>query len=258
MLISYGSELGLAFESDTPRGELLRLVRQRQELLLDIDRDALLDVVVWARQPVRKSASKESLARQIAKITNMRFDGLSDRGLRALARLRGVEAGRGRLRSQVERELKQQENFSSKIRRMRRSVMGSLVSHWLERRREDEAYRFLPENDTQPSLKESIRSQGVVGGIANRLRGVADEYIEAKLDEIEKRIDRKLDEIDERLAEWRDREIQNRMRIVKITLITAIIVAILSLGYDYALSLTRASGEGNVGKATLAHKEHQS
>ena len=76
----------------------------------------------------------------------------------------------------------------------------------------------------------------MVGGIAKRIRGAADQYVEEKLDEIERRIDSKLDEIDRRLAEWRDREIKNRLKLVKITLVTAIIVAIVSLGYDYVKS----------------------
>ena len=51
--------------------------------------------------------------------------------------------------------------------------------------------------------------------------------------EIEARIDRKLDEIDRRLGEWRDREITNRLKIIKITLIASVFVLLLSLGYNY-------------------------
>ncbi len=47
------------------------------------------------------------------------------------------------------------------------------------------------------------------------------------------RIDRKLDEIDRRLAEWRDKEIANRIRILKITLWASVIVGIISLIYAY-------------------------
>ena len=50
---------------------------------------------------------------------------------------------------------------------------------------------------------------------------------------MEARIDRKLDEIDRRLAEWRDKEIANRIRILKITLWASVIVAIVSLLYSY-------------------------
>ncbi len=90
-LQAYAADLGLDLEQDVPRGELLRRIRQRQELLLDLSREAMLEVVIWGRRPVRKSAGKEALARQIAKVHRVRFDGLSDRGLGVLARLRGLE-----------------------------------------------------------------------------------------------------------------------------------------------------------------------
>ena len=43
----------------------------------------------------------------------------------------------------------------------------------------------------------------------------------------------KLDEIDRRLAEWRDKEIANRIRILKITIWASVIVAVCSLIYTY-------------------------
>ena len=231
-LVAYGVELGLSVNDDTPDGELLRVIRERQELLVDLERDALLDVVVWARLPVRRSASKEALAALIARITKVRFDGLSERGLYALVRLRGLEIKPEEARASVERRLRRQEGLWSKLRRKRRSVMGTLITRIIERPGQEGDYRFLPESEEEVSLKEHIGDAGVVGGIAQKLRGVADQYVEEKLDEIERRIDRKLDEIDARLGEWRDREISNRLRIIRLTLITAIIVAIISLGYD--------------------------
>ena len=42
--------------------------------------------------------------------------------------------------------------------------------------------------------------------------------------------------------EWRDREVKNRLRIVRITLITAIVVALISLGYDYLRARPTAAG----------------
>ncbi len=65
------------------------------------------------------------------------------------------------------------------------------------------------------------------------VRRSADQYLNQKLDEIESRIDRKLDEIDRRLAEWRDKEIANRVRILKITLWASVIVGAFSLIYSY-------------------------
>jgi hypothetical protein len=84
-LIDYGKQLGLELNAKMGHGELLRRVRERQELLIELDKDALLDIVVWARRPVRQSASKEQLAKEIAAVKKMDFAQLSDRGLRALA-----------------------------------------------------------------------------------------------------------------------------------------------------------------------------
>ena len=91
----------------------------------------------------------------------------------------------------------------------------------------------MPESGTTGELGEHSGKSGIVNGIARRLKGVADGYVEEKLDEVEERIDRKLDEIDSRLAEWRDRELANRLKIVKITLVGTILVGLLSLGYSY-------------------------
>ena len=83
------------------------------------------------------------------------------------------------------------------------------------------------------SIKEEIEESGLFGGIAGRIKREADVYLNQKLDEIESRIDRKLDDIDRRLTEWRDKEIANRIRILKITLWASVIVAGLSLVYSY-------------------------
>ncbi len=244
-LTAYAEHLGLDPDVGAPRGELLRRIRQRQELLLDLDREAMLDVVAWARIPVRRSASKETLAGRIAKITLTRFEDLSDRGLPALAKLRELTLSPGEPRASVERRLRRQEGLWSRARRLRRSIVGSMIAKVVEHRGDEQAghYRFLPETGDSSSLKDQIAEEGVVGGIARKLRGVADQYVEEKLDEIERRIDKKLDEIDARLAEWRDREITNRLRLVKVTLVTAIVVAAISLGYDYLQR--KSAGEAN-------------
>jgi hypothetical protein len=117
--------------------------------------------------------------------------------------------------------------------RGRRRVVGAWLTKVIEGTHVEGDYQFLPEDESRQSLTESIEQVGVVGGIAHKLRGAADQYVKQKLDEIEIRIDRKLDEIDSRLAEWRDQEIRNRLRLVKITIIAAIVVALISLGYDY-------------------------
>ncbi len=233
-LIVYGRQLGLELDPKMGQGELLRRIRERQELLVDLEREALLDIVVWARRPVQQSASKEQLAKEIASIKKMDFRGLSDRGLHALARLREVPAGSATPRAELEKAVRTSEPLWDLVRRKRREMMGSLISKMLDGggAPEGEEYKFLPEDRNAPSLRDQIAEEGVMGGIARRIRGAADDYVREKLDEIELRIDRKLDEIDRRLAEWRDREIANRLKIIKITLVASVIVALLSLGYD--------------------------
>lgn len=128
------------------------------------------------------------------------------------------------------------------MQRRRRAVVGSMIDRLVEDGQAEGEYRFLPEDDGKPSLRQTIEHVGVVGGIAQKLRGAADEYVHQKLDEIEQRIDRKLDEIDRRLGEWRDQEVKSRLRLIRITLISAIVVAVISLGYNYLKVRTQPPG----------------
>ncbi len=242
-LRAYARELGLELPERMPQADMLRAVRQRQELLIELDHEAMLDIVVWARLPVRRSASKEQLAKQIATIDRMHFDGLSHRGLVALARLRNVEASDGESDDRIVARLKKAEPIGHFIRRKRRWLVGTLLEKAILGKPEAKGeYKFLPEDpvarEREASLRRQVEDQGIVRGLAGQLRSVADDYIAEKLNEIEQRIDRKLDEIDARLAEWRDREIASRLKIIKITLIASVIVAFLSLGYKYMSSRT--------------------
>ncbi len=213
------------------------MVRRRQELLLSMDREAMLDVVRWLRLPVRRSANKEHLAQLISQQHPAHHEGLSDRGLGVLAGLSGVEPVSGESRSALERRLRKTGGVGAKLRRFRRSAMGSLVAKLVSSSNiaDSHDYRYLPEDEAQ-SIKSDIEQTGLVGGVARRLRGVADDYVREKLDEIEQRIDQKLDEIDRRLGEWRDREVTHRLLILKLTLVFSILVALLSLLYDYVRS----------------------
>ncbi len=241
-LKAYANKLGVAFQKEAQKGELLRLIRARQEILLELQKDAMLDICIWARMPVRKSASKEELAAEIATVSKMRFSGLSQRGLHALCKLRGVPIRAGDDARATIKALKKAETWKDYIKRKRRRWIGSVITNLMSSSGDSETkqgdYQFLPENAV--SLKDRIEEDGVVGGITRKIKGVADNYVHQKLDEIEARIDHKLDEIDGRMSEWRDREIQNRLRIVKITIIATIIVALISLGYDY---MRRTSSE---------------
>lgn len=240
-LIVYGRELGLTLDAHMDRQQLLLRIRERQQLLLQLDGEAMLDVVVWARRPVRKSASKEELAREIAAIRKVDARGLSRRGLLALMRLRGIPMSGDEPTEVLMERLRVYEPFWDRVTRHRRRVMGGLIGYFLEGPPPDEPkhadqaageeYKFLPEENVH-KLRDQIAEQGVVSGLARRIRGVADDYVKEKLDEIELRIDRKLEEIDRRLEEWRDREIANRLKMIRITLVASVLVALLSLGYS--------------------------
>ncbi len=235
-LLRYARQLGLDPRLDAAGGELVRRVRERQELLLELDREAMLDVVVWGRRPVRRSASKEKLAQEIAAIHRTDYAALSVRGLRALAALRGAATASSTDEpATLIARLRRADGFFQRLARTRRKIVGAVISGLLNGANGGDGgeYQFLPEDDTSQkvSLREEIEGRGLVGGLASRLRGVADDYVRGKLDEIEARIDRKLDEIDRRLAEWRDREVANRLKIIRITLAASVLFALLSLGY---------------------------
>lgn len=244
-LLHYGKDLGLELEDNLTSSELFRRVQQRCELLNELDREALLDVIKWSRRPVRKSADKVELAREIARIHQTNYDSLSRRGLVTLARLRDISADETEGAEDLIDKLRKQEGFWKRFHRKRRRWIGSWLASMIDggtSEPESDEYQFLPDDVSaeseaaKSSLKRQIEDYGVVGGIASRLRGAADDYIKIKLDEIEERIDTKLNQIDQRLAEWRDREVANRLKILRITLAFTVLVAIMSLGYNYLKS----------------------
>ena len=226
------------------RQHLVAAIHDRRQAIANMDRDAMLDVVKWGRRPVAASASKEQIAQEIARIRSMSFGGLSHRGLLILARMRGVLVQPDDPVPAIVKKLKRQEGLFARLSRKRRAVIGSLISRAIGE--DDHAateYKFVPPAPGTPppaagpepasTIRQEIEEAGLLGGIAGRLRRSADSYVNQKLDEIEARIDRKLDEIDRRLAEWRDKEIANRIRILKITLWASVIVAGVSLIYSY-------------------------
>jgi hypothetical protein len=235
-LAAYGERLGLKLDPSAPTESLLSAVRGRQRMLLAMNRDAMIEVVVWGNRPVHASASKEELAAEIARIVKMDFKGLSEGGIDILAGLRGIDLSGAMSLDEKLYELSAAEGFWRKLRRRRRSIAASVLGNLVD---SDEpgrdSYRFLPEEpnaQVNPSLKQRIQDEGIVGGITGSIRGAADNYIADKLNEIDHRIDYKLDQIDHRLSEWRDREISNRLRIVKITLAATLAAALLSLSYE--------------------------
>lgn len=246
-------EYGLDPTRYKTRQHLVVALHERRQLIASMDREAMLDVIRWGRRPVTVNATKDQIAQEIARITSMKFAGLSHRGLLALARLRGVASADDDKVPVLVRRLKRQEGVFSRLNRKRRAMLGSLVSKIVG---DDPAgaadYQFLPSDGgatgnasgltgtatvapaaPSHSIKDDIEESGLFGGITSRIKKSADAYVNQKLDEIEARIDRKLDEIDRRLAEWRDKEIANRIKILKITLWASVIVAAFSLVYAY-------------------------
>ncbi len=257
-LETLATELGLDPSTYHSRQFLVAAIHERRQMIAAMDREAMLDVIKWGRRPVAMNSSKELIAKEIVQIQSMRFAGLNQRGLVVLARLRGIETRDNEPVPLLVRRLKKQEGLFAKLNRKRRSALGSLVSRMVGETDGDNEYRYLPpvQGGTPPSpagggagmsaggvgtagggrsasIKEEIEDSGLIGGITGRLKKTADSFLNQKLDEIEARIDRKLDEIDRRLAEWRDKEIANRIRILKITLWASVIVAALSLVYSY-------------------------
>jgi hypothetical protein len=237
-------DLGLDFTRYKTRQHLVAAIHERRQVIAGLDREAMLDVVRWGRRPVPINATKEQLAGEISRIHAMRFEGLSQRGLGVLAVMRGVPLRGGEDVPDLVKKLRKQEGFFSRINRKRRAWLGSIVSNMIGEEESAADYQFLPPQQTggadaaapggrSATIKDDIEESGLFGGIASRVKKTADSYINQKLDEIEARIDRKLDEIDRRLAEWRDKEIANRIRILKITLWASVIVAVVSLIYSY-------------------------
>lgn len=235
-------DFGLDATKYKSRQALVAAIHDRRQLIASLDRAAMLDVVRWGRRPVTASASKEQIAQEIARIRLMRFAGLSQPGLVVLARLRGIDARDEEPVPALVRKLKKQEGVFARFSRKRRAFLGGMIARMIGEEGPSD-YQFLPPDGSVPppagsaTIKEDIEESGLLGGISNRIKKTADAYLNQKLDEIEARIDRKLDEIDRRLAEWRDKEIANRIRILKITLWASVIVGIVSLIYSYVMEV---------------------
>jgi hypothetical protein len=235
-------EYGLDPTRYKTRQHLVAAIHERRQMIAAMDRDAMLDVIRWGRRPVAINSSKDQLAIEISRIKSMKFSGLSQRGLVVLGRLRGVVIQGNEPIPALVRKLKRQEGIFTKMNRKRRAFIGSIVSNMLGENEPSTGYEFLPPESGTPgtsqasrsaTIKDEIEESGLFGGLTKSIKKSADSYLNQKLDEIEARIDRKLDEIDRRLAEWRDKEIANRIRILKITLWASVIVGAFSLIYSY-------------------------
>lgn len=239
-LRSMARDFGLSPINYDTKPALVAAILDRRTLIASLDREALADVLVWAHRSVAPNMSRDAMALEIVRIRSMRFSGLSQRGLVALAKLRGVEIEDSDSTPQIIARLKSHEGFFAKLARKRRALMGKMVSRMLGENeqefpvpREAQASTAQGAAAAERKLHEEIEETGLIAGLTSRVRRSADQYLNQKLDEIEARIDRKLDEIDRRLAEWRDKEVANRIRILKISLWATVVVGAATLIISY-------------------------
>ena len=240
----YGLDPGVF---DTKPG-LVAAILDRRTMIASLDRDALTDVMHWAGKQVNATMTRERMALDIAKVKSMKFGGLSQRGLVVLGKLRGADVRDGDDTPTVIGKLKHLEGFFAKIGRKRRHMVGKWVSRMIgdsdeeavaagqlppPANREEAAHAHTARPDPRRKLQDEIEDVGIIAGLTSRMRRSADQYLNQKLDEIEARIDRKLDEIDRRLAEWRDKEVANRVRILKISLWATVVVGAATLVISY-------------------------
>jgi hypothetical protein len=249
--------LGLDPRQFRRREHLVSAIHHRRQTIAAMHDDALVELLAWTGRGAPAGATKEWMAIEIAASRLMRFRGLSQPALAALAALRGIEVRGDESREVLVRKLKKQEGLFAKLNRKRRALLGSIVSNMVGDSLTstpalgndhgvkvpaagiDPTAASAPASPRQATIKQEIEDAGLLGGLAGRIRKSADSYVNQKLDEIEARIDRKLDEIDRRLAEWRDKEIANRIRILKITLWASVVVAAVSLVYCYVQAYWR-------------------
>src|SRR6478752_4034052 len=89
-LETLAEEFGIDPTRFKSRQHLVAAIHDRRQAIAMMDRDAMIDVVRWGRRPVASNATKEQLAMEIARIKSMKFNGLTQRGLVVLARMRGL------------------------------------------------------------------------------------------------------------------------------------------------------------------------
>lgn len=127
------------------------------------------------------------------------------------------------------------------VRKLGRDAASITVGRWLGEIPGEQPPNEPPAETTIERRRDPPQL-AVLQRVADKLRGVADEYIAAKLDEIEARVDAKLDHIESRVDQklqslheqfrvLRDQEVRHRLRLLNLTLAFAVLVAIISLIY---------------------------
>ena len=113
-------DLGIDPTEFKSRQHLVAAIHERRQVIVGLDREAMLDVVRWGRRPVPINATKEQLAGELARVRLMKFDGLSQRGLIVLAVMRGVPLRGDEDVPQIVKRLRKQEGVFSRLNRKRK------------------------------------------------------------------------------------------------------------------------------------------
>ena len=175
----------------------------------------------------------------------MRFEAYRSAGLIVLANARRARSSGDEPVPIARPQAEEAGRIFQRLNRKRRALLGSMVANMIgedspratisssrQHAATGDSRRVTAATRRKPSRTRS-KNPASSAASPSRVKKTADSYLNQKLDEIEARIDRKLDEIDRRLAEWRDKEIANRIRILKITLWVSVIVGVFSLIYSY-------------------------
>lgn len=234
-LARQAKRLGIAVRENFSDDELNKRLKARQEQINSLDWGGLMDIVSWGKHQVPTRPDKLAVAQIILAHKRGHYQGLSRRGLMALAVLRNVRFKKTDSAKKLITRLRGSEGLWGIIMRKRDKWLGSMLSDLLDADPEIQGARRADESSQEATLREHIEQKGLIEGLGHGLRGAADGYLREKMEEIEARIDYKLDEIDERLAEWRNRELTNRLRMIKITLIFSVVIALLSLLYTFVI-----------------------
>ena len=232
-LIRQTKRLGMAVRDSWTDEELGKRLAARREQIERLDWGGLMDIMAWAKHPVPTRPDKLAVAQIILAHKRGHYQELSHRGLVTLAILRNVKVKDKDSAGKIMSRLRRSEGIWGYVLKKRDKLVGSVLSNLVDAEPQIKSSEGSASQSETLTLQEHIEQRGLIEGLGSGLRGVADGYIREKMQEIEDRIDYKLDEIDRRLAEWRNRELTNRLRMIKITLAVSVVIALLSLLYTY-------------------------
>lgn len=232
-LVRQAKRLGVATRKGWSEEELAKRLAARREQIERLDWGGLMDVMAWANHPVPTRPDKLAVAQIILAHKRGHYQELSHRGLATLAVLRNVKVKNKDSAKKLISRLRRSEGLWGYVLKKRDKWVGSVLSNLVDAESQNGGPDESASRADGLTLQEHIEQKGLIEGLGSGIRGAADGYIKEKMQEIEDRIDYKLDEIDRRLAEWRNRELTNRLRMIKITLAVSVVIALLSLLYTY-------------------------